>query len=65
VLATAGFSRAQTAPLHGGRRALRFQPQRVELEIAGGDLILSCDLDEEAYSSVLLEELIQPEGHLQ
>ncbi|MFW5829077.1 MAG: tRNA pseudouridine(13) synthase TruD, partial [Planctomycetota bacterium] len=52
------------AALRGGRRALRFQPQRVTVEPDRDDLLIGCELDEEAHASVLLEEVVKPTGHL-
>ena len=42
--------------LEGGRRALRFQPQKAILDLDGEDLIISCELATDASIHVLVNE---------
>lgn len=63
-LAEADFELEDWQRLPGNRRAVAIQPRQVETRIDRDDLLIACELDEEAFVSVLLEELLQPTGHL-
>jgi tRNA pseudouridine13 synthase len=48
--------------LEGGRRPLRFQPQKAILDLDGEDLILSCELPTDASIQVLVQEFTGEEA---
>jgi len=60
TLLDAGLSLAQVRQLHGARRALRVQPAKSLVDLDGDDLVVQCELPEEAAITVLLDELIKP-----
>jgi tRNA(Glu) U13 pseudouridine synthase TruD len=60
TLLDAGLSLAQVQQLHGGRRALRIQPAKALVDFDGDDLVVHCELPEEAAITTLLDELIKP-----
>ena len=61
TLLDAGLSPAQVQQLHGGRRALRVQPAKALIDFDGDDLVVNCELPEEAAITSLLDELIKPQ----
>jgi tRNA pseudouridine13 synthase len=64
LLESAGLDGAALARLHGGRRAIRFQPARPLCDIDKDDLILTCECPSDGYISVLMEEIIKPDRHM-
>lgn len=50
--------------LAGARRALRFRPAELAVDIAGKDLTVQCQLPVSVRIAPLVEELLKPEGHL-
>lgn len=60
TLLDAGLTHEQVQQLHGGRRALRIQPAKALVDLAGDDLVVHCELPEEAAITTLLDELIKP-----
>ncbi|MBA3684720.1 MAG: tRNA pseudouridine(13) synthase TruD [Planctomycetes bacterium] len=65
LLEAESLDTAMVARLHGARRAIRFQPAKPLIDIAGENLAISVDLPPDSYLAVLLEEVIKPEGHLE
>ena len=61
TLSDAGLTPAQVQQLHGGRRALRIQPAKTLVDFDGDDLVIHCELPEEAAIATLLDELIKPQ----
>lgn len=49
----------------GSRRAIRFRPGKAEIQIKGLDLFVECSIPSDAFASILAEELLHPQGHLQ
>lgn len=62
ILAQAGLDQAAVERLHGGRRAARVQPGRLQVECSGDDVRLTCDLPVDTYLDVLLAELVRAPG---
>jgi tRNA(Glu) U13 pseudouridine synthase TruD len=62
TLLDAGLSLAQVQQLHGARRALRVQPAKAMVDLDGQDLVVQCELPEEAAITTLLDELIKPQA---
>lgn len=62
TLVDAGLSEKQVQSLHGGRRALRVQPAKSLVDLSGEDLVIECELPEEASITVLLDEIIKPQS---
>jgi tRNA pseudouridine13 synthase len=63
LLAALAIPARAFAHLPGSRRAVRVQP-RGSLDIERDDLVVSCLLDVDVYPQALLEEFLQPQGHL-
>jgi tRNA pseudouridine13 synthase len=63
VLSDAAVTPEQALRLHGGRRAIRFQPAKPQCDIEKGDLIISCECPIDSYIAVVLEEIAKPERH--
>lgn len=60
TLADAGLDALKVRQLHGARRALRFQPAKTLVDVAGEDLLVECELPVEASITALLEEILKP-----
>jgi tRNA pseudouridine13 synthase len=60
TLAAAELAEENTQHLHGARRAIRVQPTKVVVDLAGKDVVVSCELPSETAVAVLLDELLKP-----
>jgi tRNA pseudouridine13 synthase len=60
TLTAAELSEDNIQPLHGARRAIRVQPTKVVVDLAGKDIVVTCELPSETAVAVLLDELLKP-----
>ena len=47
-----------------GRRPIRVQPRNGDIKIEKDDVVISAEFDVDVFPQAMLEEFIQPEGHI-